>query len=358
METNAYQQLAHHLDTLPNGFPPTSDGAELRLLAKLFTPEEAELASLLRLTPETCQQIVTRSGRKTSEIFKLLKAMSRSGLIRVERQKGGLAFSNLPFVVGIYENQGWKMDAELAQLFEDYYLQAFGETLTVQPAFHRVIPVGESVRVDLEIQPYESVEAILTNAQSWGVLDCICRKQQALIGKPCPHPIDNCMAFSSHPGAFKGDETIRSLTIEQARDVLRRAAEAGLVHSVSNSQQGVTYICNCCTCACGILRGLVEFGIANVVARSDYVNEVDTVLCTACGLCVDSCQFSALSVLEFAQVERARCAGCGVCVHACPEGALGLVLRPADEIKPPPATHHDWMSQRAAARGLDINQVI
>ena len=36
-----YQRLAERLDALPNGFPPTADGVELRLLAKLFTPEEA-----------------------------------------------------------------------------------------------------------------------------------------------------------------------------------------------------------------------------------------------------------------------------------------------------------------------------
>jgi electron transport complex protein RnfB len=53
---------------------------------------------------------------------------------------------------------------------------------------------------------------------------------------------------------------------------LRRAAEAGLVHSVSNSVEGTYYICNCCTCSCGILRGMAELGIANVVASSAFVN--------------------------------------------------------------------------------------
>ena len=33
-----YRTLAQRLDSLPNGFPPTEDGVELRLLAHLFTP--------------------------------------------------------------------------------------------------------------------------------------------------------------------------------------------------------------------------------------------------------------------------------------------------------------------------------
>ena len=53
MDDHSYKRLAEHLDALPNGFPPAEDGAELCLLAKLFTPEEAALAAQLRLTLET-----------------------------------------------------------------------------------------------------------------------------------------------------------------------------------------------------------------------------------------------------------------------------------------------------------------
>ena len=60
MDDTPYRELAARLDELPNGFPPTDDGAELRLLAKLFTPEEAALAAQLRLTLETPAEIAAR----------------------------------------------------------------------------------------------------------------------------------------------------------------------------------------------------------------------------------------------------------------------------------------------------------
>ena len=56
MTENPYQALAHRLDSTPNGFPPTPDGAELRILEYIFTPEQADLASQLRLTLETPEQ--------------------------------------------------------------------------------------------------------------------------------------------------------------------------------------------------------------------------------------------------------------------------------------------------------------
>jgi ferredoxin len=358
MDPTPYQRLAQRLDELPNGFPPTPDGAELRLLQKLFTPVEAALAAQLRLTRETPEQIAGRTGMEPATTREALKSMARRGLIAAGKVEAGLGYGLMPFVVGIYEMQIGRMDAELARLFEDYYRSAFGDVLSTEPSVHRVIPVGETVRMNMEIHPYESVAAILDSAQAWGVLDCICRVQKNLIGEGCQHPVDVCMALSRRPGAFDQNETVRALTRQQAAETLRRAAAAGLVHSVTNSQQGVWYICNCCTCSCGVLRGIAELGIANAVARSAFVNQVDADLCIACGDCLDFCQFGALSLELTAQVEVQRCVGCGVCVPACPEGALGLSRRPEAEIKPVPQDEGEWLHARAAARGVDIRRVL
>ena len=140
MEQEAYKKLAERLDALPNGFPPTEDGAELRLLAKIFTPEEAELASQLRMTKEVPEQVANRLGRDKAEVRKLLKGMARKGLITAGRTEAGLGYGLMPFVVGIYEFQAGRIDEELASLFEDYYTQAFVDVLRVKPQVHRVIP--------------------------------------------------------------------------------------------------------------------------------------------------------------------------------------------------------------------------
>ena len=43
MHEEVYHKLAKVLDTLPNGFPATESGIEIRLLKKIFTPEQADL---------------------------------------------------------------------------------------------------------------------------------------------------------------------------------------------------------------------------------------------------------------------------------------------------------------------------
>ncbi len=358
MDQSPYKQLAERLDSLPNGFPPTADGAELRLLAYLFSPEEAQLAAQLRPAKETPAQIAARIGGDPDHLRQQLKDMARRGLIAAGRSDDGVGYGLLPFVVGIYEFQGDTIDAELARLFEDYFKSALGPMIALEPQVHRVVPVNESVPVDLEIHPYESVMGLLDQAQAWGVVDCICRKQKALIGEPCGHPVDVCMTLSKTPGAFDKAEMVRALSHDEALAVLQRAADAGLVHTVSNHQQDIWYICNCCTCSCGVLRGISELGIANAVARSAFVCQVNDDVCSSCETCADYCQFDALALGDSGvmQVERMRCVGCGVCVPHCPEAALSLTRHPERENKPIPLTAHDWGVDRAAARGLSLDE--
>ena len=266
----------------------------------------------------------------------------------------------MPFVVGIYEGLWGNISAEQAQLFEDYYMRSFGHMLAVKPQVHRVIPIKASVPVDLEIRPYESATGLLTEAQSWGVMDCICRNQKAMIGDPCDHPVDVCLVMHERPHVYDGHDSIRALSLDEALATLQRAADAGLVHSVSNNQRGTHYICNCCTCSCGILRGMADLGIANVVARSAFVNVVDETLCSGCEDCLDYCQFDALALNDdfVMEVNPLRCVGCGVCVPNCLDEALSLVRRPDDEVKAPPPTILDWGMERALERKLDLSQIL
>lgn len=357
-DDTVYKQLARRLGTIPNGFPATESGVELKMLAKLFTLEEAALALQLKLTPESAEHIAQRTGDDPQEIEAILDGMALRGLIRAKHGKGRVAYGLTLFVVGIYELQLPHMDEEFARLFEDYYREAFHELLGVKPPLQRVIPVEQNVPADIEIMPYERASELLGEAQSWGVMDCICRKQKKLIGQGCEHPLDVCMIFSRRPGTFDESEVIRALTKEEALGVLHRAEEAGLVHTVGNTQQGVFYVCNCCTCSCAILRGVAEYGLTSAVAPSAFRSSVDEDLCTGCELCLDRCQFGALSVVDsVCQVDERRCFGCGLCITACGDDALSLAPRAADQVKPPPESMPDWMMERAAVRQIDLGEL-
>jgi ferredoxin len=354
MSEDSYLQLARRLDAIPNGFPQTESGVELRLLAKIFAPEEAALACQMSQTPEPAAAIAARASVDAKEARRRLKQMVRKGLITARRGEGQLVFALMPFVVGFYEEQLPHMDEELALLFEQYLQESMGGPIIgYTPSVNRVIPVEEAIPFSLEVHPYERASELLENAKSWGVRDCICRVQQKLIGKGCDRPVGNCLLFAPAEGAFRADGTTRPVSKAEALELLHQAEEAGLVHTTGNYRDGHTYICNCCTCCCGVLRGVAEFGIPTAVAHSDFRAVVDPAVCSGCGTCLDRCQFDALALADdVCSVDPVRCVGCGLCTSACDAGALRLDRRPSGETPPTPASAEEWLAERARAREM------
>jgi Na+-translocating ferredoxin:NAD+ oxidoreductase subunit B len=348
---NVYKQLALTLDRIPNGFPGTGSGVELKLLAKLFTPEEAELACKMSTKPQSSKHIAQHIGWDEQKTHSALKGMKRKGLIEIEKKENEIAFKLIPFIVGFYEHQNARIDKEFAELFEAYYKEALHKMMSIKPSVHRVIPIETAVPVNVEVMPYERASFYIDNAKSWGVLPCICRIQKRLVGQGCNHTVENCLVFSSKPGVFDKAEGFRALTKNEALEILSDANKEGLVHSTNNVREGVTYICNCCTCSCGILRGIAEFGHMNAVGRSDFISEVDETLCTGCATCIDRCQFKAVEIRDgMCKVNKIHCYGCGLCVTTCPAQAIHLRIKPAAEIETPPLSESDWEIERTKTR--------
>jgi len=358
MTESIYRQLARRLDAVPNGFPATESGVEIRLLARLFTPEQARLAAVMRLTPEPSAEIAARAGVPAEEAHRALKGMARLGLIRTETEGRALAFGLLPFVVGFWEAQRPRLDRDLAELMEDYLAETRADPMAAAPGLQRVIPVGRAIHTDVSVFPYERAEALVEGARSWAVGPCICRVQRRLVGQACVAPEEACLWFAPVPNAFRGDGDVRVLTREEALQLLADCEEAGLVHTALNQQEGISYICNCCPCCCGILRGAIEFGRRGALAPSAFRVVVDNEACAACGACLERCHFGALTLGdEGAAVDEGRCVGCGLCASACPQGALRLERREGVDLVPP-VDEAAWGALRALSRGISLDGIL
>ena len=175
MDRKVYKKLAQRLDAIPNGFPETQSGIELKILAKIFSPEEAEIAVEMRLTPENAVQIAKKAGLEPDASRTILEKMVKKGLIRAVGKGEQRKFSLMPWIVGIYESQLGRMDEELARLFEEYYRSFAEKTLNQKPSLHKVIPVEKSIPVEVQVFPYEQASKMMESAKSFGVQKWICR---------------------------------------------------------------------------------------------------------------------------------------------------------------------------------------
>ncbi len=360
MSEAVYHQLADLLDTLPNGFPKTESGLEIKLLQKMFEPDEAELFCQLKLHFENVDQIAARTGRSAGELAEKLESMWRRGLIFGVNLGGTKIFKLLPWVFGLYEFQIDRMDREFVELAEAYMPYFGAQFFQHEPALMRTVPIEQELDGAQAAQPYDRVSAIIEKGQDFAVNDCICKKERRLLGQGCDKPLEVCLAVAPVPGVFDDHPWGRQISKEEAYGVLQKAEEAGLVHLSRNVVQGQDFICNCCGCCCGILRSINEWQLdPGPLVKSNYYAVIDAGQCSGCGICADErCQVGAIAETDEGvyQVSPTRCIGCGLCLTTCPEEAVALVARPADQVEIPPANEDEWFDRRGQSRGVDFSR--
>jgi electron transport complex protein RnfB len=356
MSDEVYHQLAKVLDTLPNGFPSTESGVEIKLLKKVFEPEEAELFCKLKLTYETADQIAERSGIPLKRLAGLLESMWKNGQIDGRFSGGARVFRMLPWLIGIYEFQLNRMDKEFAELCEEYSPFLGPQLVMTKPQLMQVIPVERNIPVNYESLPYERVSSIIESGKSFAVNDCICRKKSRLLGKGCDKPLEICMAIGDEPNLFDNHPWGgRVISKEEAYELLRKAEEAALVHMTSNVQSGQWFICNCCGC-CDAQLAVTRAGLRGVI-NSHFYAAIDPEQCNGCGICMNErCQVGAIVEVEGSyRVDREKCIGCGLCVSTCSSEAIQLIHKSPEELMPPPKDEMDWYEKRASQRSVDFS---
>ena len=350
--SNIYEQLAWFLNELPAGYPRTESGVELRILRKLFTPQEAELFTHLTLIAEEPNVVAYRANQPVEEVRQRLEEMESKGLVSgIHKPERPPKYSARQFVIGFWEGQVNRLDKELVEAFEEYLPSFFDTELWRKAPQMRTIPIGESIPVQTGAMPYERAEEIIRSHTVISVANCICRQEQRLAGKGCTKPLETCLTFDSAARNYVHTGKGRMISQEEAIEILNLADEAGLVLQPTNAQDPAA-ICACCGCCCGVLRGLKLHPSPGSIASSPFVTAYDPVICSGCGDCIERCQMGAISMDDVvAVVAQERCIGCGLCVTACTTGALTLVRKPESEQRSVPKDMLSASVQLGQARG-------
>ncbi|MFH1629843.1 MAG: 4Fe-4S binding protein [Pseudomonadota bacterium] len=348
-------------------FPFPVNDTTMSILKHVVEDEGDELdfiCAFNQKASQTMEELKLSSGLSEDKIDRLATSLAKKGLIFNQPNSAGLmVYRLLPLMtVGLMEYKfmgelkGDEKEQELAMLFQKLLdevrdqVQANYDNLvpmlksappvdrTVPTQFHedgkpiKIIPVDRHIEVPEEfVLPSQSVDEIIDKFEEIAVGHCFCRQRRKVLGEPCvtDAPVINCFTFGKSARHTAAQGFTRMVTKEEARGIMKEAAEAGLVHKAfhpgSNVSRPETSICNCCKDCCDTLH-LWRDGAFPLINSTYYLSVIDQEACSGCGICAERCPTEAIRLNEEEKAERdeSACFGCGICARFCPEEAISL----------------------------------
>ncbi|MBL7225216.1 MAG: 4Fe-4S binding protein [Desulfobacteraceae bacterium] len=313
---------------------------------------------------QTLEELDSSSEFSEEEIDRLATCLAKKGLIFNQPNSAGImVYRLLPLMtVGLMEYKfmgelkGDEEERQLAELFQkllddvrDQVQENYDNLvpmlksappidrtvptrITEDGKAIRIIPLDKTVEVPEEfILPSQSVEDIIDKFDEIAVGHCFCRQRRKVLGEPCATdaPVINCFTFGKSARHTAAQGFTRMITKEKAREIMREAEEAGLVHKAfhpgSKVSRPETSICNCCKDCCDTLH-LWRDGAFPLINSTYYLSVIDQDACSGCGICVERCPTDAIELNDDQKAERDEksCFGCGICARYCPEEAISL----------------------------------
>ena len=280
-------------------------GPEYYALAPILDEYQAKMAMHLEFRKKlSAEDVAKASGEPYEKVKEALDYIAWAGVAFLNTINGVDMYWQDLFVPGHLEmiNNNKELVAKHPEVAEAFYY--FGSKrgpvaagiMPIGAGPMRVLPIERAIDGNSRKASYEELSKHLNEAQVFSVSDCSCRTSREVMGEGCGHlKEDMCIQLGHAAEYYIKTERGREITREEAFEIIKRAEDNGLMHSIPNlDEPGHTHaICNCCGCSCYAMRLANEF-VNNDIVRSNYKSVVDESKCVACGECVDVCPTNAL----------------------------------------------------------------
>ncbi|HWR19624.1 MAG TPA: FAD-dependent oxidoreductase [Clostridia bacterium] len=284
------------------------DDPEYVILEPGVDDEMAEMGIAMGyFTKRTASEMATITGKSEAYCYEQMMKLAKYGTTILNNIDGVDTFWHAEsWIPGIMEIIVNSLENVEKYPIVAYAMEAYGRVRGPFSAgmfppgigLMRVIPIESSIDGSSRRADYEEISKYLNENTVFSCSPCSCRTDREVMGEGCGHlKEDMCIQMGHAAEYYIRTGRARSITREEAFDIIKRAEENGLMHQIPNIDgSGKTHaICNCCGCSCLSLRSGAMYKNTDMI-RSNYISRVDKEKCVACGQCVENCPMNALKL--------------------------------------------------------------
>lgn len=288
-------------------FKIDENAPEYYVLDCVVTDDMAEVALAMKLRkPQTIEEISKKCGKSIEETKELAYKLADVGACIFHSENGEDLFELTVFVPGVMEKANANRASaeahpQIAKAFEEYARLRGGvlsPNMPIGMGPMRVIPIEKAIDGNTRAASFEEISYHLNKHTKFAVAPCTCRVSRRILGEGAGVLEDDlCIQLGSGAEYYIRTGKAREITKEEAIEIIKRAEENGLMHSVPNIDGADTLhaICNCDASSCYSMRNALYFNSPDMI-RSNYVAQVKKDNCVACGQCVENCPMNALKL--------------------------------------------------------------
>lgn len=299
---------------MADGHFPVYEGCpEYNLFEKWMTDDQATvLLAMPLMQPTFAENVALDTGFSVEKSLEILRELADIGVISAVEKFGMEVFLLLVFAPGTFEFMlvNEKFCDEHPEVPRAFYGHSVSSYSTVQHTFPmgtgvmRAVPVEKAIPLDAENTDLDRVSYYLErNKNHIAILPCQCRRVRRYMGEGAGDlegsaDLETGMCIFLGAGADMHIANGRGMkiTLEEAMEKIEYFDKIGCVHQITTLSNGNSVaICNCMPNTC-LALGSTQYFNSPDASRSNYVAEVDTESCVACGRCVEYCANTALKL--------------------------------------------------------------
>lgn len=376
-EQEVYERLTDWLKQTWWGLPETDE--LMPIIRATYTPEEASLLTGMPFSGSNLEELAEMKQMDPAGLRVQLDVLAKKGLVFRTVRDDTVRYSLNDSYFVFYRSSFWagstdERSKSIAPLVNKYFYNGgYDQYDLTHLKGLRVLPIQETIEDTRQILPYEEVAKVLDSLDYFAVSTCPCKHRKNIDpdSPNCKYPTEVCLHFG-RLGRYTVENGLgREITRQEAQEILRQCAEAGLVHGASNCQEEVDTICNCDPCCCLWFEAFHKLKHHMSLSPSSYRVQTNPEVCIGCGLCVKRCPMGAIQLDDCPEAKNRitkvtvknrsdevelknktgklavlnpdLCIGCGVCAYKCSTQSLALKRR--EVIEEPPKKAREYAKQ-------------